>query len=375
METKRATSWSVLLLAFGVHFGCHADGAEVPQAAPTTSVEPDPYFIESTAVTRSSGPASITRAVFQDRTGRMWLASWEGIISYDGATFTNHTNRDGLRRYRAFTILEDRAGDLWFGTVGAGVYRYDGATFAHLTSNDGLAYDRVGCLTEDSKGTIWIGTERGISCYANHSFRNFTAQDGLVDGDVNSIVEARDGAIWIATRGNSYVWDGTRFTPLTTPDGRTFENVRSILEDDAGRIWLGGSDGLWRTDGRTYTRISPRFTGYLYKARDGRIWVSAQRSGESRGMSLFVVNPDADALFRDPLESVIELAGQVFGIEEDVDGNIWFGTERGVQRYDGTSFQTFEGWAKRSTGAPLSVRLSRGPARRSLQGTSSTTRR
>jgi ligand-binding sensor domain-containing protein len=32
----------------------------------------------------------------------------------------------------------------------------------------------------------------------------------------------------------------------------------------------------------------------------------------------------------------------VFGIEEDTEGNIWFGTGRGIQRYDGTTFQTFE---------------------------------
>ncbi len=343
MRTKRDASSSVSFLALGVLFGCLAPGPDVPEPATSTRGEPDPYFIESTAVTRSSGPVSITRDVFQDRTGRMWLASWEGIISYDGETFTNHTNREGLCRYRAFTILEVRAGDLWFGTVGAGVYRYDGTTFTHYTAKDGLAYDRVGWLTEDSKGTIWIGTERGISCYDGTSFSNFTAEDGLVDGDVNSIVEDRNGDIWIATRGNSYVYDGTRFAPITTPDGLTFRNVRSIIEDDAGMIWLGGSDGLWRTDGRTYTQLSPRFTGYLYEARDGRIWVSAEAGGDRYGMALFVVDPGARSIVEDPLEAVIKLKGQVFGIEEDTDGNIWFGTERGIQRYDGTTFRTFEG--------------------------------
>jgi len=339
---KRDASWGVLLLALGALLGCHAPGPDLPAPGAPTRDEIDPYFIESTAVSRSTGPGSITRAILQDRTGRLWLASWEGIIRYDSGTFTNHTNRDGLRRCRAFAILEDRAGNLWFGMLGAGVYRYDGATFTQFTTDDGLASDRVGWLTEDSRGTIWIGTERGISCYDGTSFRSFTAEDGLVDGDVNSIVEARDGKIWIATRGSSYVYDGARFTPITTPDGLTFRNVRSIIEDDAGMIWLGGSDGLWRTDGRTYTQLSPRFTGYLYEARDGRIWVSAQAGGDVYVMGLFVVGPGAGPIVQDSLETVIELPGQVFGIEEDTDGNIWFGTERGIQKYDGSTFRTFE---------------------------------
>ncbi len=348
MQVTRPSFSHALLLSLGVLCSCHspATDASAPadrtlEPAVSTRGEPDRYFIETTAVTRASGPVSITRAVFQDRTGRIWLACWEGIVSYDGETFTNHTNRDGLSRFRGFTILEDRAGNLWFGTVGAGVYRYDGKTFTHFTSKDGLVYDRVGSLTEDSKGNIWIGTERGISCYDGASFRNFTAKDGLVDGDVNAIVEARNGDFWIATRGNSYIYDGSRFTPITTPDGRTFTNVRSIIEDKAGLIWLGGNDGLWRTDGRTFVRLSPRFTGYLYEARDSRILVSAATGRAGPGMGLYVVQPGAGPTAVDPLESIIELNGQVFGIAEDTSGNIWFGTERGAQRFDGTAFQTF----------------------------------
>jgi ligand-binding sensor domain-containing protein len=59
-------------------------------------------------------------------------------------------------------------------------------------------------------------------------------------------------------------------------------------------------------------------------------------------MALLVVDPGAASSVEGPLETVIELKGQVFGIEEDTKGNIWFGTERGLQQYDGTTFRTFE---------------------------------
>lgn len=335
--------WSATALLLLLTWGCHAPSAADPD--PSTAPEPDvdPYFTESTDITRRHGPMSITREVFQDRDGRIWCATWEGIIGFDGETFTNHTNRDALRRYRAFTILQDRSGVLWFGTVGVGIYRYDGTEFTNFSTVDGLVNDRVGALTEMSDGTLWVGTENGISRYDGTTFRNLTAEDGLLDTDVNRIVEARNGDIWIATRGRSFRYDGETFTPLVTADGLEFRNVRCILEDRQGRIWLGGNDGLWRFDGRTYTRLDPRFVGYLYEARDGRIWVSAQDGEAGYDMALFVVAPDASPLDAEPLEMVVDIPGQVFGIVEDTEGSIWFGTERGVVRYDGAKFRTFDG--------------------------------
>src|SRR6218665_1170023 len=35
--------------------------------------------------------------------------------------------------------LQDKNGDLWFGTTGAGLYRYDGKSFTNFTTKDGLS--------------------------------------------------------------------------------------------------------------------------------------------------------------------------------------------------------------------------------------------
>ena len=49
---------------------------------------------------------------------------------------------EGLPSPDIFAVLQDRAGDLWFGTWG-GVSRYDGEQFVPLTTQDGLAYNVV----------------------------------------------------------------------------------------------------------------------------------------------------------------------------------------------------------------------------------------
>lgn len=94
-----------------------------------------------------NGPNSITRNVIQDRKGNIWIASWEGIFRYDGKSFTNITSKVSSARF--FSALEDRNGNLWFGTIGSGVYYYDGKSFQNLTTKNGLVNNEITCIYED----------------------------------------------------------------------------------------------------------------------------------------------------------------------------------------------------------------------------------
>lgn len=313
----------------------------------------DPYFIETNANTTSHGPTSITRNIMQDRNGNIWLASWEGIIRYDGKTFTNFTNNEGLRRYHVFSVLEDSKGDLWFGTIGAGVYRYDGNTFTNFTKQEGLASDRVGCFLEDSAGNIWVGTDGGASRYDGKSFTNFTTKDGLANNDINSIIEDQNGKLWFGARGEACVYDarlpdgqGSKFTRFTNKEGMPFTNVRSIIEDQNGHIWLGGNDGLWRyspgRNGGSFTNFTTNFVGYIFEDKKGNIWTSAEAGNPGTwALSRY----DAQSLQDEkatPTEMLKQYGAMFFGILEDKEGGIWLGTGNGLCRYDGTSFNCFQ---------------------------------
>jgi ligand-binding sensor domain-containing protein len=307
----------------------------------------DPYFVESTPTTSSFAPGSITRNIIQDRKGNIWLATWEGIIQYDGETFTNFTNKDGLRRFHVFSVLEDSSGMLWFGTIGAGVYRYDGNRFLNLTSKEGLVHDKMGCFYEDKAGKIWIGTMGGISVYnpalkeQKIVFSNFTTKEGLTSNDINSIVEDQEGKIWIGARGEACTYDGENFTKLLRKDGQPFINVRSIIQDTQGNIWIGGNDGLWRYDGSEYTHYATNFTGYIYEDSKGNIWTSSESPDDRQEWMLSKYN--AEYLHDEKVEPTVLMkkADMFFGIMEDKDGNIWLGTLDGVCRYDGNAFHYF----------------------------------
>jgi len=316
---------------------------------------PDPYFTGSKSIHSTQGPKSITRNILQDKNGKIWFGTWEGIMRYDGpskngkqASFINLTNKLELRPFRSFTILEDSQGHIWFGTIGAGIYKYDGATFTNITTKDGLVNDRVVNLYEDRDGIIWICTTDGLSRYDGRSFQNFTTADGLTDNDVNSIIQDQAGSYWLGTRGAACVYDGKSFSKLTNDDESTFQNVRTIIEDSAGNIWLGGNDGLWQYNSSPILRpdkfinYSTDFVGYIYEDTDGNIWTSSASGGGNSGFWK-ISKYDSHSLESGIKTStkILEEENMFFGITEDEEGGMWFGHLRGVCRYDGNLFDYF----------------------------------
>ncbi len=317
----------------------------VVQSSSQTDTDPaehDPAFVESSWITAKHGPQSITRNTLQDRNGTIWLSTWEGIMSYDGKEFTNWTNKEGLRRFHVFDILEDSQGNLWFSTIGAGVYRYDSEGFTNFSTAEGLVNDRVLCFYEDNSGKIWIGTEKGISVYDGRTFQNFTKEDGLIDEDVNTILQDENGRFWIACRGEASFYDGKSFSQITNDQGQAFTNARKLIKDSKGNIWIGGNNGLWRYDGNTYVQLSKNFVGYIYEDRAGNIWTSSQ-SPEDRLKWQLHRYSSTIMPFQTPSPTLIHSEeGMLFGIYEDKDSNIWFGSLAGVGRYDGVNIERFE---------------------------------
>ena len=312
-----------------------ADSVEAdatPPAVPTV----DSYFVGTNEIESITGPDCITRSILQDKQGNLWFSTWHGIVRYDGQSFVNLTNQQGLARFRAFSSLEDRSGALWFGTVGVGLYRYDGNAFTHFTTADGLANNLVICILQDSAGNLWFGTKGGLSRFDGQTFRNFTTSEGLSHDEITTIAEDEAGVLWIGTRGAACKYDGQKFTTLAPQPGATLTNVRSIVVAHDGIVWIGGQDGLWSNQRGAFTKHLSNFTGAVYQDKNKLLWLALSDLKNTYEMSLYRYDGTVPAGIGDPLpKPVAQPRGQVFGLEEDSEGNLWFGTERGPMYYDG----------------------------------------
>lgn len=285
-----------------------------------------------TKTTISQGPSSITRNIIQDSKKNIWIASFEGIMRYDGSTFINVTRKVSDSRF--FAVLEDQKRNFWFASIGAGVFYYNGKDFKNFTTKEGLVNNQVTGIFEDENTNIWFATEGGASRYNGKNFRNYTTVEGLPHNSVSAIIEDGSGRVWFATRAGISILDRNKFVDFKNQDGKPFKNVRSILADHKGNIWIGGSDGLWRYNGKLYKRFSENFVGNVYEDSKGNIWTSSE-IGDSQGWQ--ISRYDEKTLDNESVQAIKIMSGgnMYFGILEDSEENIWFGTLNGVNRYNG----------------------------------------
>ncbi len=336
-----------LFLMSVFHTACGGQNqTNVPQDNVSNGNHTESKIIE---VDSTKVPMSMVRNVKQARNGDILVASYFGVFRYDGTSFTNITSTINSPSF--WDVLEDRNGNLWFGTRDSGVYLLPSGktTFQHFTTKDGLASNYGALhLYEDKAGNIWFGTVSGAYRYDGKSLRIFTTKDGLPNNDINTIMEDNTGKLWFGTRGEACFYDGETFTVLKNKDGKVFNNVWSIIEDKKGNIWFGADDCIWRYDGSTFTNVSPRGAYAIIQDKKGNIWTTGGVNPKVWALSRY----DAKSLYsKNPTVTEIKSSGELafLGLLEANDGSIWFGSGRngsgvhcGVHRYDGKTVTEFK---------------------------------
>ena len=346
------------------------------------------------------GPNTMVRNVKKGSNGTILIASNKGVFRYDAplpdgqekslptgqAGFTNITSKIKSPGFWFPDVLEDRKGNLWLTAWGfsnkpskPGVYRYNEKSFPagqtglptgqagfHFTTKEGLASDTVNSIYEDKAGNIWFGADGGLSRYDGKSFRNFTTKDGVPNNRIGSILEDKTGKLWFVSGGELCFYDGKTFTVpsfFRNKDGKGF-NVWSIIEDKKGNILFGaflvkekkrisphgvisyGGIGLWRYDGSTITQVSQTGARAVLEDKKGNIWTvgNLEINGKDWALSRF----DEKFLYnKKPPVTEIMFGGQVpwvfanTGMLEADDGNIWFGANGDLYRYDGKTITDF----------------------------------
>lgn len=287
---------------------------------------------------------SIT-SLLTDRNGKTWIGTQEGANLWDRPGFTRYIESQGLNHNDIWSLLQDRSGNIWIGSSGGGLSVWDGKGFTHYTEADGLKGNWFHGLLEDQEGNIWIGTVGdGVSVWDGKGFTQYTTAEGLIHDYVFNLLEDREGNIWIATYKGVSRWDGSGFTNYTTKQGLSSSDVNSLLEDRNGNIWMGtwgGGVSVWDPDALTgqggfshFTEaegLSDDFVGRcLMEDREGNIWIGSP----NRGVSVW----DGEGFTYYTTEEGLS-HNNVWSLFENKSGEIWIGTEKGLNRlrkFDGT---------------------------------------
>jgi signal transduction histidine kinase len=151
---------------------------------------------------------------------------------------------------RAYAVIEDRFRTLWIAIHDGGLRRVRDGQITRLSKRDGLADDSVISLFEDRAGQIWVGTLRhGVTRIARDGrMTTWTTQNGLAANHVMSFYEDASGALWIGTHGGGLTRvKDDRLSTISVRQGLYNAKVFQILEDDEGNLWMNCNMGVWRT--------------------------------------------------------------------------------------------------------------------------------
>lgn len=261
--------------------------------------------------------------------------------------------------------MEDKAGNLWFGTTGEGVYRYDGKSFTQFTKNDGLGSNGVWSVLEDKSGNIWFGTTDGICRYDGKNISRMPIIGSFLPSFSNddfynewstkktvwSMLQDKSGKIWFGTGEGVYCYNGTIFTRfldnfnVINKEGLHLKMVDCMLEDQQGNIWFAsgmppGMEGICRYDGKSITSFKPNGDSWIrniIEDKKGNIWFA----GRNHGNFLFDGKSFSNFAAKTGIGNVLL---------SDKYGNNWFGGQEKINnvesvgcvwRYDGKAFKNF----------------------------------
>ena len=289
-----------------------------------------PSVIPSIAGSVDDGlPNNALSDLIQSRDGYFWIATWAGVVRFDGVRFTPVA--EDLPNDHARTLSRTVTGAMWIGMSGGGLVRWRAGLVETLTEADGLAGDDVRALAEDGEGRIWAGTENGVSVIEPRPFDSsrreltpgkgrittYRVEQGLPANDINGLARGRDGQMWIATANGVCVAKrhDVRCERLALFSG----SANAVLEDRLGRLWVGTDAGLF-SEGFDPTPLAGQPVHVLLPSKQGGLWVGF-RGGvvalvDDRGIERY---GPADGL----------PAGRVVAIYEDPEGSVWVATDNG----------------------------------------------
>ena len=286
---------------------------------------------------KSGGIASL----LEDKNGNLWIATdGAGASRYDGNTFTHFTVKEGMSDNSLFTMLEDKAGNLWFGGLTQGVSRYDGKRFTRFTQKDGLLDNLVRSMIEDANGHLWFGSSGGLTKYDGKTFMHFTEKQGLRATSILSIQKDRSGNLWFGTHQDGVMkYDGKTFSQFTEKEGLSDNSVLTIYEDKAGHLWFGTKGGVTKYDRKTFTQftkkegLSDNVVVSIEEDKNGNLWFGTYDGGANKyDEKFFTWFRETEGLPNNRVKSILK----------DKRGNLWFGTAGGgFAKYGGDVFTHF----------------------------------
>ncbi|MCU4158027.1 response regulator [Carboxylicivirga sp. A043] len=185
------------------------------------------------------------------------------------------------------------------------IYGQDIFRFEHYDSKDGLSQNTVNSLLCDKDGFLWVGTVNGLNRFDGYRFKSFNSlskNNSFINNRVINLWQDKMAYIWIETYDHYYHF----FNPVTEtfqtvpdyydPNYDKINQATCFLQYNPHQIWIGTNErGIYFLEhddsNQTYNSVQLSDKGryaitnndvrFIFASKDSALWV-----GTARGVNM-----------------------------------------------------------------------------------------
>ncbi len=302
-------------------------------------------FVHTSWTEKDGAPGRIM-AIAQTTDGYLWLGTSTGLFHFDGVRFVHFKPRAGesLPETRAQSLLAGRDGSLWIVWPSGAVSRLLNNHLTSYSERQGLP--RAFRLAERSDGSLIAGTDKGLARFENEIWKDAGKEWNFPAKKATLVYFDRADTLWVLTE-DRVLYLPTGESRFIDP-GEAAGGAHNFAQASDGSIWISelsrSAHNVRRSgDPGPMTEVQVGATCVLFDRNEG-LWVGSAGDGlrrianpaRIRGRRVAQFGPEAEQFtIKDGLSANI-----VRSALEDREGNIWFGTDRGLDRFRETAFTT-----------------------------------
>jgi len=226
--------------------------------------------------------------------------------------------------------------------------------FERFSLEDGLSENSILAITQDSFGFMWFSTYAGVNKYDGFTFKEYQhSEDSKEMPNLLAIyrfVLNNQGMLTLSVNNQIYYYDPKtdQFLFLQGTDFQQFEQnkiqSRGFIQDQNSNYWISTyGDGVFRFNPKTNEKkhykhikndpnsLAHDIVSVVYEDQYGNIWI-----GSEGGLDLYYPEKDIFVHFQhDPNDAQTINSNKVITIFEDSFGYLWIGTwGSGLNRFD-----------------------------------------
>ena len=304
------------------------------------------------AINDTEGNKSLpVKTIFIDKANRLLVGTdGQGVKTYNYQknqleNLEIKSSPFDFSKTKVHSILQDKAGNMWFGLFQKGVFLVRNNPFrfnyiGHKSFSQNLiGSNSIASLYKDKDNILWVGTDNdGMYKLENNGEKVVHYSPPSVPNVVSSIVELKNGEIWLGSFSQGLAYfnkNNGRSTyynniPSNINDNNLSIKINCMEKDEDENLWIGThGDGLlvFNASSRRFIRhygsdtICYDWISSLFIDKNQRIWI-----GTYKGFS--IIDSAKSKIVNNPVPA---LENAIFyAITEDMNGDMWIGTNQGL---------------------------------------------